>query len=313
METDAKYTYSNGWTNVTHATNYSGGSTKRATVNGSEITFDFAGSELGIYAAKGTMMGKYNVYLDEDPTPVLVLDGYGTASAFQKLYGTLTVPEGPHTVRLKAVITSPATTLEFDYINVKGRAPKITKWFRNTTQGATTQTTSYSYDSLGRRITAFSPDETIDYTWAGSRLGAISDNADEVSYVYDGDGQRISKTTTQAEITTKTSYIYDGLSLLALSSTSEMTTKNLTYLYSHKSSPVGALYRSSDTSQTIAFEIVSDMRGDVREMRDSAGDAFARFDYDAYGNIRAEQVFATSLIDEVAAQEIVEIQPLRYA
>ncbi|MCL2492349.1 MAG: RHS repeat-associated core domain-containing protein, partial [Coriobacteriia bacterium] len=40
---------------------------------------------------------------------------------------------------------------------------------------------------------------------------------------------------------------------------------------------------------------------------------FARFDYDAYGNIRDEQVFATSLLDEVAAQEIVEIQPLRYA
>jgi len=48
-------------------------------------------------------------------------------------------------------------------------------------------------------------------------------------------------------------------------------------------------------------------------MRDMQGSTFARFDYDAHGNIRAEEVLETDLIDEETAQIITDLQPLRYA
>ena len=41
--------------------------------------------------------------------------------------------------------------------------------------------------------------------------------------------------------------------------------------------------------------------------------AFARYDYDAYGNITSEQTFATSLLSFSQAQAISAAQPLRYA
>gem|GEM_PF-6139931 len=41
--------------------------------------------------------------------------------------------------------------------------------------------------------------------------------------------------------------------------------------------------------------------------------SFARFDYDAYGTIRNQQIIDTELIDEELAQSIVDTQPLRYA
>ena len=58
---------------------------------------------------------------------------------------------------------------------------------------------------------------------------------------------------------------------------------------------------------------ITDMRGDVRELRDYAGAVFARYDYDAYGNITSSQVFATPMITLTQAQEISDAQPLRYA
>ena len=80
-----------------------------------------------------------------------------------------------------------------------------------------------------------------------------------------------------------------------------------------KNTPVGALYQSTEATTATIFEIVSDIRGDVRELRDKDGNTFARYDYDAYGNIRAEDIFATALITEELAQTIATLQPLRYA
>ena len=113
--------------------------------------------------------------------------------------------------------------------------------------------------------------------------------------------------------TMKTTYIYKDLSLLSLTQTGLRTIQSLTYLYGSGSTPVGASYRSSPSATPLSFEIVSDMRGDVRELRDLSGVAFARYDYDAYGNITSSQTFATALISLVQAQAISEIQPLRYA
>ena len=130
-----------------------------------------------------------------------------------------------------------------------------------------------------------------------------------INYVYDGQGQRISKQVGNV----KTSYVYDNLSLLSLTQKSSSSTQSLTYLYGSGSTPVGACYRSSPAAAPLYFEIVSDAHGDVRELRDTSGGVFARIDYDAYGNIRSEQVFSTALINRNMAAAIKALQPLRYA
>ncbi|MCL2882439.1 MAG: RHS repeat-associated core domain-containing protein [Coriobacteriia bacterium] len=72
------------------------------------------------------------------------------------------------------------------------------------------------------------------------------------------------------------------------------------------------MYSSTETTEADNFQIVSDQHGDVCELRDTSGTTFARYDYDAYGNITSSQTFATALITLEQAQAIA-VQPLRYA
>jgi len=134
----------------------------------------------------------------------------------------------------------------------------------------------------------------------------ISDGVCRVYCVY-------SRQWTRSQSKAKTDYIYDGLALLSVKKTTGTQAENLTYLYGDSPTPVGGLYTPAGAATPLAFEIVSDMHGDVRELRDSAGNAFARFSYDAYGNIRSEQTFATALISASLAVQITAAQPLRYA
>jgi len=173
--------------------------------------------------------------------------------------------------------------------------------------------TSFAYDELGRRT---SNDQGLHFGWSGQRLTS-STNVEMVGskpsvYAYDASGQRLSKTVSG----TTTDYLYDGTKLVSLTAKSPSLTQNITYLYGSGSTPVAACYSTPSTSTAtpaVNFEIVSDQRGDVRELRDTNGVAFARYDYDAYGNITSDQEFATSLITLALAQQISAIQPLRYA
>ena len=164
---------------------------------------------------------------------------------------------------------------------------------------------TYAYDSLGRRTSGAGSA----YTWSAQRLSSATGATGTTSYVYDSSNQRLSKTTGAAT----TSYVYDGIKLASLSVKDTTRTQTLVYLYGSGTTPVGASYSAPTGSIPVTFQIVSDARGDVRELRDYAGAVFARYDYDAYGNITSSQVFATTLITLAQAQEISDAQPLRYA
>jgi RHS repeat-associated protein len=174
-------------------------------------------------------------------------------------------------------------------------------------------TTAYSYNALGQRTSATSSVEVATYQWSGSRLSSLITEQSKSNFEYEGTGQRTSKTVETAEGQTTTSYVYDGLSLLALSEVSDAGVQSLTYLYGEGATPIGALYQGPSLTSPLAFEIVSDQRGDVRELRDTSGAAFARIEYDAYGNIRDEETFETNLISEDLVGTILDLQPLRYA
>ena len=164
---------------------------------------------------------------------------------------------------------------------------------------------TYTYDTAGRRTSGAG----ITYNWQGQRLASAQGSSGTSSYVYDSTGQRLTKQTGS----TTTSYVYDGIKLATLSAKSGSATSSLIYLYGAASTPVGASYTAPGSTSPTNFQIVSDAHGDVRELRDTSGTAFARYDYDAYGNVTSSQTFATTLISAALAQTISELQPLRYA
>ena len=168
----------------------------------------------------------------------------------------------------------------------------------------TGNTAPYTYDSLGRRT--WGPAGTL--SWAGQTLITTKQNSVFVSYGYDASGQRVRRQMG----TNITSYVYDGIKLAYLTITDTNSMQALTYLYGSGTTPVGAVYKQ-DTNVPLFFKIVSDQRGDVRELRDTLGAVFARYDYDAYGNITSTQTFATTLLTLAQAQAVSAAQPLRYA
>jgi len=228
-----------------------------------------------------------------------------------------------------------ATTTNYAYNATTGNittassnnTSKDAKTFTYDTTGRLTQCSSgsgnnslsmalpFTYDSLGRRT----KDGLLAFSWTGQRLTSVSpavtpmtgsgSNTTLASYVYDSSGQRLSKMARN----TKTSYVYDGTKLTSLTSKEASTTQTLIYLYGSGTTPVGARYSSTETTEAVDFQIVSDQHGDVCELRDTSGAAFARYDYDAYGNITSSQTFATALITLEQAQAISAVQPLRYA
>ncbi|MCL2024885.1 MAG: DNRLRE domain-containing protein [Coriobacteriia bacterium] len=280
---------------------FSGGVTVRSVVAGSEITFSVTGREVVFYGMRNTNLGSFDVFLNGSTTPATTISNVGPSLAYHVPLGRISFPQGTHTIRLR---TNSTELVDIDRIEV---------YTSKTAPVGEPITTNYTYDELGRRTSAEALDEVTTYEWNGSRLTGVVDNERETAYIYDGGGQRLRKTIEQEGVETTTSYVYDGLRLLALEAFSADSTQTLTYLYADSTTPIGALYQSYDVSEDTFFEIVSDRRGDVRELRDTSGSAFARYDYDAYGNIRTEEVMGTTLIAEELAQVIADLQPLRYA
>lgn len=201
-------------------------------------------------------------------------------------------------------------------------------------------TTSFTYDSAGRlsaettsggTVRTFGNDPvtgerlsekpsamptTTVYTWAGGHLAGVATPSSCATYSYDGDGQRLtSVVTTSSGAATTTVWAYDGLSLLSLSATASLngsvtSTWTIDYLYDASGRPYAGYYR--DCTTTTAFGVVTTDRGDVAELTDPGGAAFAVYRYDPWGNPLSAAATSTSL-PATLAQAISARQPLRYA
>ena len=308
-------TYRYGWS-TTVATSLSGGTSHRTKVNGAEASFAFKGTTLKIIGTKGVSYGRMLVYIDGATTPTKTINMNAPTTTYKAALTTITgLTEGVHTARIVTQLDATGKNACIDRIEVTGISPRIAKWYHANPAGGI-NSTSYTYNTLGQRITATvaAPLASYTYSWKGQRLSSVAiSDGNTAAYVYDGFGQRTKKTVSSDESATVTDYIYDGLYLLSLAEKTGSVTRSLTYLYADGATPVGALYQDSATGRNLTFEIAPDRRGDVRELRDMDGIPFARYDYDAFGNIRSDETYETPLIDEDSAQVISNLQPLRYA
>jgi RHS repeat-associated protein len=139
----------------------------------------------------------------------------------------------------------------------------------------------------------------------------------DASYAYDASGQRTKSTVAVSGTTTTTNFTYDGLDLLSLSATQGSATWRIDYLYDEEGVLYGGVYRSPATSSSpTSFNVITNDHGDVLELLDANGAAFASYRYDPWGLPQASGTTTqtTSLITtSTLAGQIASRQVLRFA
>jgi RHS repeat-associated protein len=134
------------------------------------------------------------------------------------------------------------------------------------------------------------------------------------TYVYDADGQRQTSVVTSGSVTTATKWDYDGIALQGLAATSSTgATYSIDYAYDNDGRIYAGIYRSSAATTPVLFQMLTTDRADVRELQDSAGNAFGMYAYDAYGRPVSVASTGTALVTSATAAAITSLQPLRYA
>lgn len=141
-----------------------------------------------------------------------------------------------------------------------------------------------TYDFIGNPKTI----GTKQLTWLGRQLQSITDGENTITYEYNGDGQRISKTVNGV----KTEYFYNG-SMLAAQRTGDdlvafMTDEN------------GELFGFSTTEGQYFY--IKNAQNDVTAIADKDGNIVANYYYDAWGK----------LIDVTGDVELAKLNPIRY-
>ena len=197
--------------------------------------------------------------------------------------------------------------------------------------GAAPEITYYGWDAANAWRTCQGPNANptqanspVDFSYnAQGRMAsyANADAATTASYTYDASGQRTKSVVTVGGTQTTTTYDYDGLTLLSLSATQGAASWRIDYLYDEEGALYGGVYRSPATSTgPTYFTAVTDDHGDVLELCDADGAAFAAYRYDAWGLPQgagdlATGVWtqATTLVNQALAGQIAARQILRYA
>ena len=154
--------------------------------------------------------------------------------------------------------------------------------------------TTITYDEIGN------PQNWRDgmsFTWVnGRQLGALQKGDLNVSYSYNSDGLRVSKTVNGV----KTEYVWDGSSLIG-----QKTGNNvLVYLYA-ADGLAGFQYNG------VNYYYLKNGQGDVIGILNSSGTLVAKYTYDAWGNLLSV-IDATGADKSADSAFIGNINPVRY-
>lgn len=156
----------------------------------------------------------------------------------------------------------------------------------------TSETYSYSYDSLGNRTGKTINNVTTTYTYYYHFLNSISDSSKTISFKYGPNGIRYKKTVTQNSIDTVTKYIYDGTKLIAL----QVDNWKLIFLYDmHGVCGFKALANPSYSGGSIdrTFTYIRNELGDVVSVLDDNSNEVISYTYDEWGNIITQSSSST--------------------
>ena len=157
-----------------------------------------------------------------------------------------------------------------------------------------------AYDAVGNPTRYYNGTQWH-FTWSGGRRLAVANNGTvTLSFEYNGDGLRTSKTVNGVKHT----YRLNGSQIVSEAWGNHL----LIYLYDAEGAPVGMMYRNStypsDTFDTFWFE--KNLQGDIVAVYDAAGTKLISYTYDAWGN------FTTTYHNGCTASHIANLNPFRY-
>jgi RHS repeat-associated protein len=189
------------------------------------------------------------------------------------------------------------------------------------TSTAGSSVTAYGFDGRGRRVTQASPDASATYSWSGAdrltgytldrgRDGSVDVTA---TYFYDASGQRTSSVVASAGVVTTSTYVWEGISLARLCSTTAGQTTTLSYVMDEAGDPMALSVSLPGTTTVYTLPVWTDGHGDVVKVCDMNGITVARWTYDPYGRPLGATIASTTLVPYTVAQAVAALQPLRYA
>ena len=144
--------------------------------------------------------------------------------------------------------------------------------------------TAITYDEVGNPLTIGSKE----LSWLGRQLTQITDGEEEISYAYNGDGQRVSKTVNG----TTTEFIYNGDILAGQKTGNDI----LVFMYDSNGDPFGFIYNGTE------YYYVKNAQNDVTAIVSADGTIIANYYYDSWGK----------LAEITGDTEIAELNPIRY-
>ena len=144
--------------------------------------------------------------------------------------------------------------------------------------------TAITYDEVGNPLTIGSKE----LSWLGRQLTQIADGEEEISYAYNGDGQRVSKTVNG----TTTEFIYNG-DILAGQKTGDDI---LVFMYDNNGDAFGFICNGTE------YYYIKNAQNDVTAIASADGTVIANYYYDSWGK----------LIETTGNATIAELNPIRY-
>ena len=140
------------------------------------------------------------------------------------------------------------------------------------------------YDEVGNPLTIGSKE----LSWLGRQLTQITDGEEEISYAYNGDGQRVSKTVNG----TTTEFIYNGDILAGQKTGNDV----LVFMYDNNGDAFGFIYNGTE------YYYIKNAQNDVTAIASADGTIIANYYYDSWGK----------LTEITGDTEIAELNPIRY-
>ena len=197
----------------------------------------------------------------------------------------------PYCVRLPSAYSNGNITEQKEYAYTTGELGEVldTKsWSYGDTVWSDLLTdfngTAITYDEVGNPLTIGSKE----LSWLGRQLTQITDGEEEISYAYNGDGQRVSKTVNG----TTTEFIYNGDILAGQKTGNDV----LVFMYDNNGDPFGFICNGTE------YYYIKNAQNDVTAIASADGTIIANYYYDSWGK----------LAEITGDTEIAELNPIRY-
>ena len=157
-----------------------------------------------------------------------------------------------------------------------------------------------TYDEIGNPL---SYRDGMTMTWLnGRKLTTLQSGNDSISYKYDSNGVRTSKTVNGVE------YTYEYLNGHLMHET--RGEKVFDYCYDANGQLYAVSYKANSSTDAVTYYYAHNWRGDITSIYDGDGNMVAKYEYDAWGNVLTVTNSNNSEITD--PNHIANLNPFRY-